>query len=223
MCCALFPIQSDWISCHFFLKIRLYKMVDNHNVMELDIVYKNINRIIDLQDFEKNIFESLIEIITVKRKEFLLTEGEICRYEYFVLSGCLRSFHLDENLVDHTNMFAIEGWWTGSLKSFTQNIAAEFNIVALEDSKLIRLNKEKLELLFSKVPKFERYFRILLQNRLLATQDRVSSHLSIKATESYAKFCKKYPDIEQRVPIKYIASYLGITPTYLSRIRKIRL
>ena len=85
-------------------------MLDNHNVMELDIAYKNINRIIDLQDYEKNIFESLIEIITVKRKEFLLTEGQICRYEYFVLSGCLRSFYIDENFIDHTNMFAIEGW-----------------------------------------------------------------------------------------------------------------
>ena len=141
-------------------------MLDNHNVMELDIAYKNINRIIDLQDYEKNIFESLIEIITVKRKEFLLTEGQICRYEYFVLSGCLRSFYIDENFIDHTNMFAIEGWWTGNLKSFRQNIASEFNVVALEDSKLIRLNKESLELLFSNIPKFERYFRILLQNRL---------------------------------------------------------
>ena len=188
--------------------------------MDLAVAYQNIARVIDLQAEEKEIFASLVETVSVNRKKFLLTEGQICKYEYFVLSGCLRSFYMDKNLIEHTTMFAIEGWWTGNLKSFVKNEPSEFNIEALVNCKLIQLNKEKLEILYSRVPKFERYFRILLQNRLLATQDRVNSHLSVGASEKYEQFRKQYPTIEQGVPLKYIASYLGITPTYLSRIRR---
>jgi CRP-like cAMP-binding protein len=188
--------------------------------MELDIAYQNISRIIDLQVHEKSIFNSLVEIVSIRRNELLLAEGQICKYEYFILSGCLRSFYLDKNLIERTTMFAVEGSWTGNLKSFTKNVPSEFNVEAIENSVVLRIDETKLDELYSKVPKFEKYFRVLLQNRLLATQDRVNNHLSDEASKKYIQFCEKFPNISKRVPLKYIASYLGITPTYLSRIRR---
>ena len=188
--------------------------------MNLDLAYQHIGRIIDLSEEEKSIFESLGELQKLKKKTLLLKEGQFCAYEYFILKGCIRSYYTDENFIEHTIMFAIEGWWTGNLKSFVRNTPSDFSLQAQEDTMVLKLSKPKLEKLYAQVPKFERYFRILLQNRLLATQDRISNHLSSSASERYAQFLKKYPQIEQRVPLKHIASYLGITPTYLSRLRK---
>ena len=188
--------------------------------MELDLAFTNFERIIQLSEQDKEVFSSLVELVRVKKKTFVLREGQVCHYEYFVLQGCLRSFYLDDNATEHTTMFAPEGWWTGNLKSFVRNTPSDFYLQVLDDAILLRLNKAKLEELYQKIPKFERYFRILLQNRLFATQDRINRHLSASAIERYRQFITTYPDLLQRVPLKYIASYLGITPTYLSRLRK---
>ena len=191
--------------------------------MDISIAYEHIEKVITLSSDERKVFQSLFEVDSIGRNQFLLREGQVCKYEYFTLNGCLRSFYIDENIIEHTTMFAIDGWWTGNLKSFLRGTPSEFSIQALENTKLIKIHKSKIEELYSRIPKFERYFRILLQNRLLATQDRVSNHLSSPASERYIQFIAKYPKIEQRVPLKYIASYLGITPTYLSRLRRKRM
>jgi CRP-like cAMP-binding protein len=191
--------------------------------MDLSKIFDSISRIIALDDKEKDIFVSLVELISIKRNDTLLRQGQRCVYEYFILKGCLRSYYFDENSIEHTTLFAVEGWWTGNLKSFVKNTPSEFNIQALEDSVLIRISKSNMEALYDKIPKLNTYFRILLQNRLIATQDRVSRHLSEAASTRYLQFITMYPDLEQRVPAKHIASYLGITPTYLSRLRKKRL
>ncbi len=191
--------------------------------MELSKVFEGIGNIIVLNDEEKNTFASLVDVTTANRNELLLREGQRCNYEYFVINGCLRSYYLDENSIQHTTLFAVEGWWTGNLKSFVKNTPSEFYIQALEHTTVMRIPKSNIEQLYAKVPKLERYFRILLQNRLLATQDRVSNHLSASATTRYLQFTRRYPNLEQRVPAKHIASYLGITPTYLSRLRKRRI
>lgn len=188
--------------------------------MDLSKVFKSLERIIELDEYEKDIFTSLVEIAIIKRNQYLLREGERCGYEYFVINGCLRSFYRDENANEHTTLFAIEGWWTGNLKSFVKNTPSEFYIQAVEDTVVMRIHKKNMDELYCKIPKLERYFRILLQNRLLATQDRISKHLSESALTRYSNFLALYPTLEQRVPAKHIASYLGITPTYLSRLRK---
>jgi len=190
--------------------------------MNFDIAFSNFEKIIELTNSEKEIFESLVDTFQINRRSHLLREGEYCNYEYFVMEGCLRSYYLDYEGKEHSTMFAIEGWWTGNLKSFVRSTPSDFFIEALENSVLLRFDKQKMEELYLKIPKFERYFRILLQNRLLVTQDRVSHHLSTSASERYLDFVKKYPTIEQRVPLKHIASYIGVTPTYLSRLRKNR-
>lgn len=191
--------------------------------MNLEIAFKHFARLIDLTESEKKIVASLVQVVEVNRWDILLAEGQICKYEYFVLSGCLRSYYVDANLKEHTVMFALEGWWTGDLRSFHKNIPSNVAIEALEKSMLLRLSKPRLEELYRKVPKFERYFRILLQNRLLVNEDRLANHLSSKASQSYVEFLSRHPNIEQRISQKYIASYLGITATYLSRLRKNKL
>lgn len=191
--------------------------------MELVKVFQNIGKIIELTSQDEQVFTSLVELESIPRNYYLLKEGQKCHYEYFILKGCLRSFYMDENAIEHTTLFAIEGWWTGNLKSFVRNTPSEFYIQAIEDTRFIRIRKKNMDTLYAKIPKLERYFRILLQNRLLATQDRISRHLSESATDRYIKFTTKYPNLEQRVPSKHIASYLGITPTYLSRLKKRRL
>jgi CRP-like cAMP-binding protein len=191
--------------------------------MDLDIAFKSFSKLIDLNNEEKLIFQSLIEVNRVKKNQYLLKEGQICKYEYFVLKGCLRSLYTDNFLKEHTTMFAIEGWWTGELKSFYSLKPAQISIQATEDSVVIQLTRLHKESLFAQIPAFEKYFRILFQNRLIANEDRIASHLSSTAANNYTDFKDKYPSLEQRIPQKYIASYLGITPTYLSRLRKKRL
>ena len=187
--------------------------------MNLDFAFERFNKIITLTDEEKSTFHELVEIVEIEKKTKVLAAGQICRYEFFVLSGCLRTYYYDEDTHEHTTMFAPEGWWTGNLKSFVREVPSEHFLESIEKSTLIRLSKNSLEALYGEIPKFERYFRILLQNRLLATQDRINNHLSSSAEERYQKFMKTYPNLTERVPLKHVASYLGITPTYLSRLR----
>ena len=185
----------------------------------MDVVLASFKKHIDLNLEEEQIFKNTVEVIEIDRRQYLLKAGQICRYEYFVLSGCIRSYYTDEQAIEHTTMFATEGWWTGNLKSFVRETPSDFHLEAVEQSRLIRISKPALDSLYERIPKLERYFRILLQNRLLSTQDRINNHLSSTARERYAEFLNKYPSLIQRVPLKHIASFLGITPTYLSRLR----
>ena len=113
--------------------------------MDLSKVFKSLERIIELDEYEKDIFTSLVEIATIKRNQYLLREGERCDYEYFVINGCLRSFYRDENANEHTTLFAIEGWWTGNLKSFVRNTPSEFYIQAVEDTRIMRIPKKNMD------------------------------------------------------------------------------
>ncbi len=186
---------------------------------QLELAFIHIERIIDLTRDEKALFSQLVEVILVKRNNLILSIGQICKYEYFVLEGCVRSYYVDKALNEHTIMFAIEGFWTGELYSFHKQVPSTFAIVAIEDTRVFRVSKSKLEQLYLEIPKFERYFRILLQNRLIALESQ-ATNTTLGAAGAYQHFLKTFKNIEQRVPLKHIASYLGITPTYLSRLRK---
>jgi CRP-like cAMP-binding protein len=186
---------------------------------QLDIAFHHITRIIDLTKEEKQLFSQLVDVISVKRGDLVLSIGQVCKYEYFVLSGCIRSYYIDKNFNDMTTMFAIEGYWTGDLHSFHKSIPSEYGLEAMEESLIIRISKSRLEDIYKRIPKFERYFRILLQNRVIAMDDQLAN-LAMGANHAYEHFLKRFPRMEQRVQLKHIASYLGITPTYLSRLRK---
>jgi CRP-like cAMP-binding protein len=184
-----------------------------------DLLLKNISRFISLTPEEEKYFTSILKVKKLKKKQYLLQEGDIARHEYFVTKGCLRTYTIDEKGQEHIVQFAIEDWWTGDMYSFLTQTPGKYTIDALEDSELLCLEKSALEELFIKVPKFEKFFRHLLQNAFISLQERVISNLSQTADERYCTFIAKYSDMEKRLPLKQIASYLGITPESLSRIR----
>jgi CRP-like cAMP-binding protein len=156
----------------------------------------------------------------IKRHQFLCEAGEIARYLYFVTKGCLRSYYADENGFEHNVQFAIEDWWIGDMASFLSKKPASLFVEALEDSEVMQIDYPTMEDLYVKIPKLERFFRILLQNAFIAFEQRIISVISKTAEERYLEFINKYPLLEQRLPQIHIASYLGITPEFLSKIRK---
>ncbi len=184
-----------------------------------DLILKNLSRFITLTPEEEQYFISLLKLKKLKKKQYLLQEGDVVRYDYFVNKGCLRTYTIDEKGQEHVVQFSIEDWWTGDMYSFLTEKPARYTIDALEDSELLCLERNALEQLYIKVPKFERFFRLLLQNAFVALQERIIANLSLTADERYCTFIEKYPLMEKRLPLKQIASYLGITPESLSRIR----
>lgn len=184
------------------------------------LLLKHVGKIIDLTDDERRFFSSLIAVRRLQKKEILLLQGEPCHCEYFILEGCLRVFSTDISGDEHTMYFGMEEWWVGDPAAFFTRTASSYSIAALEDSTVVMISRENLELLYRHVPKFERYFRILIQNAFVAQQERINQNQSLTADERYRRFLEKYPGINQRVSQKMIASYLGITPEFLSAIRK---
>lgn len=185
-----------------------------------ELILKNVSRFIELTPEEVRFFTALFKSKTVRKKQYLLQEGSVCRYEYFVNRGCLRTFFVDNKGLEHNVQFSVEDWWTGDMYSFLTQKPGRFNIVAVEDSELLCIDHPSLEELYKKVPKFEKFFRHLLQNAFIALQERVLSGMSETAEERYINFRKKYASMDKRIPQNQVASFLGITPESLSRVRR---
>lgn len=185
-----------------------------------DLILKNVHRFIELTPEEKKIFISLLKPKKVYKRQLLFQEGNIAHYQYFVTKGCLRTYFIDNKGQEHNVQFAIEDWWTGDMHGFLTQKESRFNIVAIEDSEMLSIDKPSMEELYHKVPKFNSYFRQLLQNAFISFQDRILSGMSETAEERYVNFRKKYPSMDKRIPQNQIASFLGITPESLSRVRK---
>jgi len=174
----------------------------------------------DLPEEEFRRITSIIEVKNYKKKETVFFSGKVCNKLYFVSQGCLRSYTIDENGVEHTMQFAFENYWISDLYSYVTGKPAVYNIEALEPSEVFIFYKDEFDELLNNIPQLERHWRILLQNAYLATQERLNCTLSVTADKQYEDLIKRHPNIAQRVPQIYIASYLGITPESLSRIRK---
>jgi CRP-like cAMP-binding protein len=188
--------------------------------MTHNLILKNISKHIDLDKEEVSSFISLIIMKNVAKKTLLLKEGQVCKYISYVHSGALRTYCVDKEGREATIMFAVADWWVTDMFCFLNEKPAMMYIEAIEDSCIFQLSKENLEKLFYNVPKFERFFRILMQNAYTREQLRVIENLSLSAEERYDSFLLKYPHIASAVTQKQIASYLGITPEFLSAIRK---
>ncbi|WP_111308269.1 Crp/Fnr family transcriptional regulator [Confluentibacter sediminis] len=182
-------------------------------------INKNISKYVSFTEEELNIFHSLLEIKTVSKKEYLLQEGDICDFEAFVINGCLIKYYINEKGAEVIVQFAIEDGWISDIASFSNGKPSHFFIETLEDSELFILTPSKKEELLSRVPKFERVFRILVQRHLSVTQDRLVNTIAKTAPEKYLDFLEHYPTIPQRVAQHYIASYLGISAEFLSKVR----
>ena len=184
-----------------------------------DQLYQKISLIVDLTDEEFDFCKTLFVPKKLRKKQYLLQEGEECKYTIFVEKGLLRSYTVDEKGSEHILQFAFEGWWMADLYSFLTNEPSIYHIDALEDCELLMITQPSWDTLLDHVPSMERYFRILIQNNLIATQRRLMGSMSENAEEKYVKLLKTFPEFLQRVPQHMIASYLGITRETLSRTR----
>lgn len=189
--------------------------------MKLELLLKSIAKHVNLSDVEKHKLLTLFEIQTYKSKTKLLEEGQVSKNSFFVLEGILRSYTIDDHLVEHTLSFASPEWWISDMYSYFSGNPGEIYIEVVEDATVITLSREKQLELFNEIPKLERYFRILIENSLIANQQRLMDNMRLSAEERYEKFCNRYPEIKYCLPQKQIASYLGITPEFFSKLKRI--
>lgn len=194
--------------------------IDERIHMSYKSILEYIGHYVTLTDREVEIVKSLTRIKKVRKGQFVAEQGEICRYENFVVEGCLRCYHVDEDGKEHIVQFAVENWWISDLHSFLTQSPAHFSVDAIEPSVLVQFGYDDLQELYQKVPKLERFFRLIIQNAFIASQKRVISTFSQDAGKRYIEFRNRYPDIESRVPQYMIASYLGVSPEFLSKIRQ---
>ncbi|MTI86905.1 MAG: Crp/Fnr family transcriptional regulator [Balneolaceae bacterium] len=191
--------------------------------MSYHTLVQHINRHVTLTEAEVEILKSLTRIKKVRKRQFVSEQGEITRYESYVVEGCLRCYHTDEDGNEHVVQFAVEDWWTADLHSFLTQSPAHFSVEAIEPSVLIQFGYNEMEELYRSIPKLERFFRTITQRAYVASQKRIITSFSKDASKRYDEFRNRYPTIEQRVPQYMIASYLGISPEFLSKIRKRKL
>ena len=185
-----------------------------------DLLHAHIRKRISLTREELDLCSGFFTHRTVRKRQFLLQEGEVCRHLAFVNSGCLREYTVDHKGEEHIIQFAIADWWISDLNSFLGGSASTHAIDAVQDSGILTLEREARDGMLEAVPKMERFFRLLLERNYVATHLRINESLTASAEERYLAFLRTYPALAEQVPQSQIASYLGITPQSLSRIRK---
>lgn len=185
-----------------------------------DLLYQNISRYIDLSQEEFSQFAEPFQLKHYKKKEIVLKEGEYCYFEGFVLNGCFKIYYLNENGFEQTLYFAVQGWWITDLDSLINHVPSILNIEAVEDSEALMISKKDKAILYETMPQIEKLFRIMNQQSSVALQRRILSLTGKTADKRYVEFLEKYPGLEQRLTQQQVASYLGITHEFLSKIRK---
>lgn len=188
--------------------------------MQLDIRFNDVSAVISLTREEEQEFIGILSEEKLTKKEFLIQPGQFVNSEYYVVSGCLEAYYLGESGDKHIIQFAIEDWWISDFEAFFGSKEAQLYVEAVEDSILLEINRDNLETLYERIPKFERFFRIKTTNAFVALRSRILSSLQKNSKLRYMEFCEHYPELERRIPNAHIANYLGIKPESLSRLRK---
>ena len=188
--------------------------------MKTNLLLESFEKHIPLSENDKKLIVSCLRERKVKKGQFLVHEGAVSRCTNFVNEGSVRTYFIDMNGQEHIVQFAIEGWWISDLNSFIMQVPATFNVQAIEDCVILELPFESLEMLYEKIPMMERYFRVVTQRAFVAFQQRIVQNISMTAEDRYLAFQQKYPKIELRIPQKLVASYLGISAEFLSKIKK---
>lgn len=188
--------------------------------MSTESIVKYFENILPLKKEEAAALKKVFKERKIKRRQFILQEGEVCKLNTFVVEGCFRMYFVDEKGKEHNIQFAIENWWIGDLGSFHSEEPSKLYIEALENSLILQIKKEDQMDLFVKYPKFNRIFRVFTENALVTYQRRVLQNISSTAEERYLDFIKRYPFFFNRISNVQIASFLGITPEFLSTLRK---
>ena len=187
--------------------------------MDFTLLLNNFAKHISLTKTEEKFISSLLEYKIIKAKDFLVHQGEVSKYSAFVLNGCLRGYTIDSEGTEHVLSFAPKDWWIADMYSLLSQKPGSLNIEAMVDTEVALISKTNQEKMYEKVPKLERFFRIIIEKSLVAYQQRLNDNLSLTAEERYLKFCKVYPQLINEIPQKQIAAYIGVTPEFLSKLR----
>jgi CRP-like cAMP-binding protein len=186
----------------------------------INVLFSHIQEKVSLNDEDKEVIKTFFVPKRLRKRQYLLQEGDICKHLTFVAKGLLRTYNVDDKGDEHMSVFGWEGWWLSDFNSFLSGEPAVFNIDAIEDSELLMISREDYEALTLTVPIMDRYFRILYQNSIVTKERRLMSSITHGAEERYVQLAESNPQIIKRIPQNLIASYLGIAPETLSRIRK---
>ncbi|RVT98371.1 Crp/Fnr family transcriptional regulator [Mucilaginibacter limnophilus] len=187
--------------------------------MSFELILQSISKYIQLTPVESAHFTSLLYTRHLRRKDFLLEDGDICKNSAFTIKGCLKGYTVDQNGDAHVLNFAPPGWWIADMYSLLSQKPGTLNIEANEETEVLLLSKTNQEQLYHDIPKFERFFRIITENSLVAYQQRLMDNLSLPAEERFNNFCKRYPSLVNSMSKKDIASYIGVTPEFFSRMQ----
>jgi len=187
--------------------------------MHINRLLNYISNHISLTDEEIAHLESKISVRNYLKGQYIVQQGDVCKYSCFVLSGCTKTFYVDSEGQEHILMFSIEDWWTSDMGSFITQTPADFNVQCLENSELVMFSYDIIEELYIEIPKLERFFRQIIEKGFVASQKRIVRNFSLSAKEQDLYFREQYPKIEQRIPQYMVASYLGITKEFLSKIK----
>lgn len=188
--------------------------------MQISALITQLSTFQKLNSKEIEILTSFVKIKKVKRRQFILTEGETCKHYTFILEGCFKMYKTDAKGQEHNLQFSIENHWISDMGSFHNDTPSELYIEALEKSTIVQIKKKDLLHLYINYPKFDRYFRVLVEKAFINLQTRVLQNISFTAEERYLYFIEKHPALTHRISNVQIASYIGVTPEFLSKIRK---
>lgn len=188
--------------------------------MSISTLFSYLESFIPLKQEEKERIEKKFVYLTVKRKHRLLKAGEICKDYFFVISGCFRMFGVDDKGFEHNIQFAAESDWIADIGSFYSQKPSQLYIEALESAEVLSIRQQDLFELFTSFPKLNRIFKVMIEHKYIELQNRVLQNFSSTAEQRYLAFLEHYPHLKNRLPNTQIASYLGITPEFLSKIRK---
>ena len=190
------------------------------SVSGFDGILNNISRYVDLNENDVSAFTSIIKTAQVRKRQYIVQPNFICEYQSYVAKGVFRSYYVCPKGLEHTIQFAVEDWFISDFNSYIHQTPASLYVEALEDSVIHQIKYEDVEDLCDRHPKFQKFFRLVAQKSFAFAQKRVLSNLGMTAEERYLEFLAQYPNIVERVPQYALASYLGMTPEFLSKIRK---
>ena len=185
-----------------------------------DIFFRSLKSKVDFSEADLDVIRDQLTPKKLRKKQYLLQEGDVCKFIAFVEKGVMKSYTIDEKGVESIIQFAVEEWLISDLFSFLTSEPATYNIDAIEDCELVLISKTAHEELLRTLPKYETWIRLQLTNAYIALQRRLTSIISLSLEERYQYFSTLYPELLQRVPQHMIASYMGLTPETLSRVRR---
>lgn len=188
--------------------------------MKVEPLIAYFEKLLPLDEKEKSYLEKVFLEKKIRKRQYILQEGDVCKFNSFVVEGCFRMYFVDDTGREHNLQFAVENWWIGDIGSFHSEKPSKLNIEAIENAVILQIKKEDQLNLFVDFPKFNRIFRVFTENALVSCQNRVLQNISSTAEERYIDFIERYPNLINRISNIQIASFLGVTPEFLSTIRK---